>query len=208
MSYDISQLGVRSGRVKIYLTMYLVAAGRIDVDIYECRLPAVLAPVPGIEEIGEAIVGEARQRQSDGIAEQRRQPALARCRPPDRKATSAPTSSLPSASVACRRRRTSFSETPYPASAAGSALMSRNSIRPALIASISCRFCRPMPALQTGQSVLYQTVSRGLGMFETRPEGQADYLGNAIAPQQGRSVSGAVLTAPDHAAAGLTRARR
>lgn len=86
-------------------------------------------------------------------------------------------------SVACSRRRMSSSDTPYPASAAGSALMSRNVIRPALIASTSRRFCRLIPASQTGQWVLYQTVSRGLDMcFETRAEVLRRLFGKCVGP--------------------------
>ena len=45
-------------------------------------LPPPFAPVPGIKHVGETIVDEARDRQHDGIAKERGQPALARRRAP------------------------------------------------------------------------------------------------------------------------------
>src|ERR1700754_4610542 len=49
-----------------------------------CALPAPLPPVPGEQQICEAIIGEARDRQHRRIAEQRCQPAFAGRDPPDR----------------------------------------------------------------------------------------------------------------------------
>src|SRR5262249_49410612 len=49
-----------------------------------CASPTALPPVPGVEQIGEAVVDEARQRPHRRIAEQRREPALAGGEPPDR----------------------------------------------------------------------------------------------------------------------------
>jgi hypothetical protein len=43
-----------------------------------------LAPVPGVEDVGEAIIGEARDRTHDRVAEERRQPVLAGSDAPDR----------------------------------------------------------------------------------------------------------------------------
>src|SRR5262245_6846099 len=42
--------------------------------------------------------------------------------------------------------------------------MSRNSMAPAFTRASSLLRCRSMPASQTGQRVLYQTVRRGCGM--------------------------------------------
>ncbi|CDX24250.1 hypothetical protein MPLB_430022 [Mesorhizobium sp. ORS 3324] len=109
MSYDISHLRRDARRVKIYLTMYLKLppAGLISwdgaleplarvpdrseripalshgEDAVETLLPAALAPVPGVEQVGEAVIGKARQRQRDRVAEECRQPAFARRHPPD-----------------------------------------------------------------------------------------------------------------------------
>src|SRR5713226_3950585 len=52
-----------------------------------CRatsLPMSFAPVPGVEEIGEAVVDQARDGPHDRIAEERGEPALAGCQAPDR----------------------------------------------------------------------------------------------------------------------------
>ena len=46
-------------------------------------LPAAFAAVPGIEQVGETVVDEARDRQQHGIAEEGCQPTLAGRRAPD-----------------------------------------------------------------------------------------------------------------------------
>src|ERR1700704_2048066 len=45
--------------------------------------PMPFAPVPGVEQIGETIIGEACDGPDDGIAEERGQPTLARRPAPD-----------------------------------------------------------------------------------------------------------------------------
>src|ERR1700754_2621170 len=47
-------------------------------------LPAPLPSIPRKQQIGEAVIAEARHRPHHGIAEQRREPALAGRRAPDR----------------------------------------------------------------------------------------------------------------------------
>ncbi len=47
------------------------------------ELPMSLAPVPGVEQVGEAIVDQAGERSDHGIAEERCEPALPRRHPPD-----------------------------------------------------------------------------------------------------------------------------
>src|SRR5712664_3947760 len=46
--------------------------------------PMPFTPVPGVKQVGEAVIDEARDRPHDWVAEERRQPALARRRAPDR----------------------------------------------------------------------------------------------------------------------------
>ena len=90
------------------------------------------AAVPGVEQIGKTVIGEACDRLDERQTDEPREPGVARREPPDGDgAIGADVRDSPSASTACRRRRTSSSPAPKRDSASGSRLMSRNSMTPA-----------------------------------------------------------------------------